>query len=318
MTSRTTTIRSGNIELDVSPRGATVRAVRVRGRDGRVIAVALAPADESLIGPASGYMGCSIGRCANRIGHGRFTLDGVEHLLTANEGDTALHGGRRGFDAQDWVVEHADDRGVRMSLVSPDGDQGFPGEVRAAVEYTVDGSTVSLTYWATCDAATPVNLTNHTYFNLSGEDAGPVDDHTLQVPAARRVAVDDALVPTGELIPVEGTDHDFRAPGPMPHDLDSALLLDGSGMREVAQLRSRSTGITLSVATDQVSLQAYSGGMLDGTIVGRGGTAYVRNAGVALETQGVPDAVNHPDFPTVILRPGEEYAARTTWRFAVS
>jgi aldose 1-epimerase len=217
---------------------------------------------------------------------------------------------------------------LSLQLVSPDGDQGFPGEVRATVTYTVAGRTVLIEYAATTTAPTVVSLTNHTYFNLGGPDALPVDDHLLTVAASRYLPVDQRSVPLGTVDPVSGTPFDLTTPtalGPRTrtvHDqvatvrgIDHAFVLDGSGVRTVARLEHPPTGRALEVETDQPSLQVYTGNMLDGSLAGRGGRYLRQGDGIALETQQLPDAPNQPAFPSPVLRPGETYRATTRWTF---
>lgn len=313
-------LRSADLELEVLPRGASVRALRVRDRRGRVVDVALFPGDDAQAGAATGYLGASVGRCANRLAGGRVVVDGAEHRLSTNEGPTTLHGGRSGFDARVWSPDVVTRGRARLRLVSEDGDQGFPGRLVAVAEFTVRGPVVSLTYAATTDRPTIVNLTNHTYVNLSGEGSSTVLDHTLEVKASRYTPVGAGLIPTGRIAAVAGGPLDYRRPRLLRADVDDNLVLDraGVGVREVATLRSPRTGVTLTLATDQPGLQVYAGNQLDGAVVGKGGARYGPNAGVALETQAFPDSPHHRGFPTVLLRPGQRYTSRTTWRFSPS
>ena len=313
-------LRSAELEVDVLPYGASVRAIRVR-LPGGWRNVALSPRDPRLLGPACGYLGATVGRVAGRIRGACFDLDGVRHVLTANERGHTLHGGAVGFDSRPWRVVEVTPDHVRLDLVSPAGDQGFPGRVEAGVTYAVSGPTLSVTYLATTDAPTPVSLTSHTYVNLAGEGSGDVLGHELQVAASAYAPTDDEGLPLGHLAPVEGTPFDHRTPRRVAADLDATFALDGAGprfsakMREVAWLRDPASGLTLTLASDAPSLQVYSGSQLDGSVIGTGGTAYAAGAGIALETQGFPDAVHHDAFPSVIVRPGETYASHTTWRF---
>lgn len=309
-------LRSDDVEIELLPRGATIRAMRVRDRAGGLVDVTLFPRDPALQGPDCGYMGATVGRCANRIAGARFTLDGVEHRLSANEGRHALHGGREGFDSRDWTVDEVTSSRARLRLVSEDGDQGFPGRVVVVAEFAVDGPVVSITYAATTDAPTPLNLTNHTYLNLSGEGSATALDHTLEVSASRYTPVDDDQLPTGGVASIDGSPLDFRRPRRPGAHVDHNLVLEGTGLREVATLRSPVTGISLTLATDQPGLQVYTGDKLDGSVVGKSGTVYGPNSGIALEPQGFPDAVNRPGFPGVVLRPGERYFSRIAWRLS--
>ncbi|NUO33833.1 MAG: galactose mutarotase [Dermatophilaceae bacterium] len=313
------------IRLEIVTAGAAVRRLVVTGADGPADVV-LGLADPSAYGSGLDYLGATIGRYGNRIRGGRFTLDGVSHQLSTNENGNTLHGGVEGFDQRVWtVVDRSPDR-LTLGLHSPDGDQGFPAALDVTVTYAVSAGSVTIEYRATTDRDTVVSLTNHTYFNLDDGGAGPVDDHTLEVTADAFTVVDAALLPTGELREVTGTPFDLRTPQRLGDVLarddeqlrfgggvDHNLVVRGTGPRHVATLRGRS-GRTLVVESDQPGVQVYTGAHFDGTLVGTGGTAYGPRAGIALETQGFPDAPNHDHFPSQVLRPGETYASTTTWR----
>lgn len=322
---------AGPLRLELLRRGASVRRLVVPDADGELRNVALGYAASADYGVAEHYFGATIGRFANRLAHGRLTLAGTDHQVPANEGRHALHGGPEGFDRRDWQLEERTGSRARLTLDSPDGDQGFPGALHAEVSYTVGDGEVRIDYTATTDRPTVVSLTNHTYFNLDGEGAGSVDDHLLQVVADAYTPTDGQLIPTGELAPVEGTPFDWRDPGPVgrrirePHPqlglakgLDHNFVLLGEGLRHVATLESVRSGIRLEVHTDRPGLQVYSGNFLDGTTTGTSGRRYRQGDGIALETQGFPDAPNQPSFPTVELSPGEVHRTTTLWRFATS
>ena len=311
--------------LEVVTAGAAVRRLALVDGDDETD-VALGFADAAAYGTGRDYLGATIGRYGNRIAGAAFALDGIEHTLAANENGNALHGGLLGFDQREWAVVDRDERHVRLALHSPDGDQGFPGALDVTVTYSVEPGAVRIDYTATSDADTVVNLTNHAYFNLDGEGSGPVDDHDLLVSADAFTVVGPGLAPTGELRDVTGTPFDFRRPTRIGDALarddeqlvlgggiDHNLVVRGSGFRHVATLRGRS-GRTLVVESDQPGVQVYTGAHFDGTVVGTSGTAYGPRAGVALETQGFPDAPNHPGFPSTVVRAGETYASTTTWR----
>ncbi|MFM6850808.1 MAG: aldose epimerase family protein [Terrabacter sp.] len=313
------------ILLEVVTAGAAVRRLVVTDAGGTADVV-LGLADPDSYGSGLDYLGATIGRYGNRIRAGRFTLDGISHQLTTNENGNTLHGGVEGFDQRPWaIVERHGDR-VTLGLHSPDGDQGFPGALEVEVTYAVAPGAVTIGYRAHTDRATVVSLTNHSYFNLDDAGAGPVDDHTLTVPADAFTVTDAALLPTGELRDVTGTPFDLREPRRLGDVLaeddeqlrfgkgiDHNLVVRGSGSRHVARLRGAS-GRTLAVHSDQPGVQVYTGVHFDGTLVGTRGTAYRARAGIALETQGFPDAPNQPDFPSQVLRPGQTYASTTTWR----
>ncbi|TPG52370.1 galactose mutarotase [Roseomonas nepalensis] len=308
--------------------GGVIERLEVPDRAGRLANVALGlrrPADYAAQGP---YFGALIGRYANRIAGGRFTLDGREHRLATNDGPNSLHGGARGFDKRLWRVEAADSGRLDLSLHSPDGEEGYPGALRVRVTYAVEGSgTLRIDYAAETDAPTVLNLTNHSYWNLAGEGSGTVLDHELEIAADRFTPVDATLIPTGEQRAVEGTPFDFRAPRPIGariRDDDPQLrigrgydhnwVLNG-GAEPAARLRDPGSGRVLEVLTDQPGLQFYSGNLLDGTLVGPSGRAYRSGDGVALETQHFPDSPNRPDFPGTVLRPGEVFRSTTRLRF---
>ena len=315
------------LRLEVVTAGAAVRRLVVADDDGEVDVV-LGHTDPLTYAVNGGYLGATIGRFGNRLAGGRFTLGGTEHVITANEGGTALHGGLDGFDRRAWTVVERDERHVRLGLHSPDGDQGFPGALDVTVTYSVAPGLVRIDYVATTDRDTVVSLTNHSYFNLDGEASGPIDAHELTLSAEAFTPTDAHLLPTGEVRDVAGSPFDFRRPTRIGdalaaddeqlgfgQGLDHNFAVTGSALRHVATLRGRS-GRTLVVESDQPGVQVYTGAHFDGTVVGTSGTAYGPRAGIALETQGFPDAPNHAGFPSAVLRAGETYASTTTWRLA--
>lgn len=324
------TLRASGIELEVLTAGAAVRRLRV-GPAGDAVDVVLGHGDPQTYRFAGGYLGAIIGRVANRLSGGRFAVDGESFSVPTNEGPNTLHGGFEGFDRMPWRVDERTDTSVRLTLTSPDGDGGFPGRVDVCVAYTVAPGEVRIDYTASSDRPTPFSITNHAYVNLDGEDSGPVDDHVLEVPASGFTVVDEALLPTGEVRPVGGTPFDLREPRrvgdvlavddeQLRHGmgLDHNLVLDGvidddTGLSLAARLQGTS-GRVLEVLTDQPGLQVYSGAHFDDTVVGLSGTTYGPRAGIALETQGFPDAPNHPGFPDTMLRPGTPFRSTTIWR----
>lgn len=319
---------SPGIRLDVLELGATVHRLHVAGTDGRERNVVLGHPSVGGYLSSPGYLGAVIGRFANRIAAGRFHLDGRTFVVPPNEGSHALHGGPDGFDRRLWTAAVTGDSRVTMTLVSPDGDQGFPGELTASVTYEVDNGQVGIHYTATATRATVLNLTNHAYFNLDGEGEGTVDGHLLSVEADDYTPVEPDLIPTGEIAPVRGTPFDWRIPHPVgaarrdSHEqlrraggIDHNFVVRGSGLREHASVASTAAGTTLTVLSDQPGIQVYAGNQLDGSIVGTSGRHYGQGAGIALETQHFPDSPNQPTFPTTVLRPGEEFRSSTVWRF---
>ncbi|WP_432510311.1 aldose epimerase family protein [Kineococcus sp. SYSU DK001] len=332
------TLTNGEVTARVITYGGIVQSLEFPDHRGRVknVVLGFADLDGYLDGNNPGpYFGALIGRYGNRIGGGRFTLDGVEHQLPLNDGPNTLHGGTDSFDKRLWAATPltGDGKvGVRLALDSPDGDQGFPGNLHVEVDYTLDRfGQLTLDYRATTDAATVVNLTNHTYWNLAGEGSGSVLDHELTIRADAYTPVDDTLIPTGELAPVAGTPLDFRQPTRIAarirqpfqqllvakgYDHNWVLDRGGDDLEEAAVLHDPRSGRTLRISTTEPGLQFYSGNFLDGTLVGTGGGTYRQGDGLALETQHFPDSPNQPDFPSTVLRPGEEY--RSTTVFALS
>jgi aldose 1-epimerase len=319
------TLANGNgMAVSIITYGGIVQAVEVPGRDGERANVTLGFAElAGYVAPAyvasTPFFGALIGRCANRIARGRFTLDGATYALPLNDPPNHLHGGgAAGFDVQVWdarAFRSADAVGVRLTHVSPAGEGGYPGRLATTVAYTLDaGNVLRIAYEAATDAPTIVNLTSHSYWNLAGEASGTIYDHRLQVHASRYMPVDDTRIPTGELAPVAGTRMDFRRPRALGDGYDHNWVLDGGPVAAV--LADPVSGRVLTVVTDQPGLQVYSGNFLDGTLVGAGGTPYPRGAGVALETQHFPDSPNHPAFPSTVLRPGETYRTSTLLRFS--
>ena len=319
------------VELDVLPLGATVQRLLVTGGDGvrRNVVLGHRTAEEYL--DSTDYLGAVVGRYANRVAQGRFTLDGVEHQVGVNDRGNHLHGGPDGFDRREWsVVRHDADR-LDLALESPDGDQGYPGRLRAEASYVVEGDVVRLTLRATTDAATIVNLTSHTYFCLAGDEAGAsVLDDTLRVPAEQWTPVDAQAIPTGGEEPVDGTPFDLRG-GPRLRDvlsgdhvqlreagggLDHDLVPVGDGLRTVAEVVSPVTRTRLEVRSDRPALQVYTGNFLAGSSRSLAGHPLEKHAGLALEPQVPPDSPNRPGAPGCVLRPGETWSATIEWHFS--
>jgi aldose 1-epimerase len=321
----------------VLTRGATLQQVRVPDASGEAGDVVVGLSDVAAYEAASGYPGAVVGRVANRIAGGRFSVDGTAHTVPANNGVNALHGGPEGFDQRVWTATEVSEDGVpgvRMSLHSNDGDMGFPGSLDASVTYSLreeDGVvTLRLDYLATADAPTPVNLTNHAYFALDG--AGPVEDHVVRLAASRYLPVDANLIPTGELAAVAGTPFDFTTPtriGERLRDADDQLLTAGGydhcmvldepgSLRPVATVSGPRSGRSLEVRTDLPGLQFYTGNFLDGAWRTLEGRPVRQGDALCLETQLLPDAVNQPLLGDSVLRPGSEFTTTTEYAFSVS
>ena len=334
------TLKNANgMEVTATDYGGIIVSLKVPDRSGRFADVVLGY--DSLAGylRASPYFGAIVGRYGNRIAGGRFTLDGRTYTLATNNGPNHLHGGVRGFDKVVWDVEpfeRPDAVGLVLRYTSAGGEEGYPGALRATVTYTLlkDRNELVFDYHATTDQATHVNLTQHSYFNLAGDGAGDILGHVVMLNADRFTPVDSTLIPTGELRSVAGTPFDFRTPTPIGARIagddaqlrygrgyDHNFVLNGSGDRREPTLAARvhepSSGRVMEVYTTEPGLQFYSGNFLDGTLRGKNGTVYQHRYGFAMETQHFPDSPNKPAFPSTVLRPGEEYRSRTSYRFSV-
>jgi len=320
------------VELRAMTYGGIILSLKVPDRSGRLGDVVLGYDDLDGYVRKTPYFGAIVGRYANRIAGGRFTSGGTTYRLATNNGPNHLHGGLKGFDKQVWrAATFEDQRGVGVVLRyrSPDGEEGYPGTLQATVTYTLtDRNEVLIDYEATTDKATPVNLTQHSYFNLAG--SGDILGHELMLAADRYTPVDSTLIPTGELTSVAGTPFDFRAPHKVGERIGQAneqLRIAGgydhnfvlnradTGLVLAARLRDAASGRVLEVRTTEPGIQFYSGNFLDGSITGKGGTVYRQRAGLCLETQHFPDSPNHPAFPSTILEPGKTYRSRTVWTF---
>jgi aldose 1-epimerase len=279
------------------------------------------------------YFGCIAGRFANRIARGRFTLDGQAYALACNDGENHLHGGRRGFDRVVWTAKPSlgpAGPSLELAYVSKDGEEGYPGNLSATVLYTLGDDGLRIDYAVTADRPTPVNLTNHAYFNLEGEGNGTILDHRLQLHASRFTAVGPGLIPTGALPSVAGTPFDFRAESRIGDRIDAAdpqltlaggydhnWVLDqvGASPWPCARVVAPRSGRVMEVSTSEPGVQFYAGNFLTGTLRGKGGKVYPHRGGFCLETQRFPDSPNQPGFPSTVLRPGQRYTSTTLYRF---
>lgn len=320
--------------VELSSLGAGILEVGVPDRSGNLENVALRyadPADYLHDGPC---MGKTPGRYANRIARGRFNIDGLDVSLAVNNGPNALHGGPEGFQNRIWNVELLDG-GVRFFRTSPDGEENYPGTLEASVTYIwSDDNTLSISLEAVVDKPSVVNLTNHTYWNLDGADAGSVLGHKLKMDCSRFLPTDDTLIPTGQLLPVEGTPMDFRKHHTLGERIreDFPALLFGKGYdacwaidnwrrgelsRGIIELHSEKSGRKLTISSTQPGAQVYTGNWLDGSPLNCSGRSYTDYEGVAIELQGFPDAPNEPGFPSQQIFPGDHYRQIIEFRFSL-
>jgi aldose 1-epimerase len=329
-----TLTNSHGLEVHAMNYGDIILSIRVPDRKGQFADVVLG--HDTLDGyiPNPPYIGAVVGRYANRIANGTFTLDGKTYTLPKNDGPNTLHGGTtRTFDRVVWDGEPLKGKtGVSFTFLSKDGEEGFPGNLKIRVTYTLTGSNeLILDYEATTDKATPINVTHHSYFNLKGEGNGDILDHEIMINADRFTPVDKNLIPTGELRPVKGTPLDFTTSTRigsriddnyeqlvLGHGYDHNFIINrkGPGLTLAARVYEPTSGRVLEVSTTQPAVQFYTGNFLDGTIVGKEGHVYKRRYGFCLETQHFPDSPNHPDFPSTILKPGETFHQITVFKFS--
>jgi aldose 1-epimerase len=312
--------------------GATLTELDTPDRSGRLDDVVLGFDNLGGYLRKEPYFGAVVGRVGNRIAKGRFTLGGTTYQLATNDGPNHLHGGTKGFDKVVWsarVVSSGKAPAVEFTYRSRDGEEGYPGNCTVKVTYALsDSNELTLSYVATTDQDTPVNVTNHSYFNLAGAGNGGILDHVLQIDADRYTPVDATLIPTGELRSVAGTPMDFRQPtrigahirevGTAPVGYDHNYVVNGGGgkLAPVATVYEPTSGRVMDVASTEPGVQFYSGNFLDGTVTGKKGVAYKQYAALALETQHFPDSVNQPAFPTYVLKAGQTYTSETVLSFS--
>jgi len=323
------TLQAGAVSVQLLSYGATLSSVKIPDRAGKVAEVT--PGFDTLEGYMNPhpYLGATVGRFANRIARGRFTLDGKTYTLFCNNGRNHLHGGHKGFSRMVWSsagFQREREAGVHFSYLSPDGEEGYPGSLDAHVTYTLDDSGFLTVAWeARADKPTIVNLTNHVYWNLANAGTGDITGHLLTLEAERYLPSDSELIPTGEIKAVEGTAYDFRKEKPIGRDMekagggyDSCFVLGDpvDGWRKVGRVRDPVSGRGVEMLATQPGVHFYSGHMFP-ALTGRGGASYGKSCALALETEGFPDAPNRPAFPSVVLRPGQAYSERTKYRFFV-
>ena len=324
---------SKGMEVCITNFGGRIVSIMVPGRDSRMHDVALGFDNIHDYMHTETDFGASIGRYANRINQGRFVMDGDTVQLPRNNFGHCLHGGTKGWQYQPYIARQVDSTTLELTRVSPDGDQGFPGNVTAKVLFKLtEDNAIDIRYSATTDRKTVINMTNHSYFNLSGNPAQPVYNDILYLNADYYTPVDSTFMTTGEILPVAGTPMDFTTPKPIGQDInqDFAQLKNGKGydhnwvlntkgnVRQVAaRLKSPDTGIVLEVYTNEPGVQMYTGNFLDGSITGKQGIAYPERSAVVLETQHYPDSPNKPEWPSAVLEPGQTYASECIFKFSV-
>ncbi len=325
-----TLVSENKMKVSLTNYGGIVTSILVPGKDGKMDDVVLGFDSLAAYTATHPYFGCLVGRYANRIAAGIFDLEGKSYVLAANNGENHLHGGISGFDKKVWDAREyreGEEAGVELTYTSPDGEEGYPGELKVRVIYTLTPSNeLKIRYFAETNKPTPVNLTYHGYFNLAGEGNGDILEHELMINADRYTVVNPQLIPTGELRNVTGTPMDFRQLKPIGKDMsgvdggyDHNFVLNTSGkLAKAAELRENTTGRVMEVFTDQPGIQFYGGNFLDGTLTGKGGKKYNKHYGLCLETQHFPDSPNQPAFPNTILRPGEIFTSVTVYRFGIS
>jgi len=279
------------------------------------------------------YFGSLIGRYGNRIANGQFNIGEETYQLAQNNGANALHGGIKGYNNVVWEASQTDNQTLVLTYLSPDGEEGYPGNLNVKVQYKLtDENELKIEYWANTDKPTPVNLTHHSFFNLHGAGNGTVNDHILQINADYYTPVDEGLIPTGEIAPVEGTPMDFRQPTAIGERIDAdfeqlkfgngydhnyVLNAADEGLTFAAKVEDPKTGRTMEVYTNEPGLQFYGGNFLDGTVTGKEGLPYLFRGAFCLETQHYPDSPNKPEFPSTILEPGDEYYSICVYKFGV-
>ncbi len=331
-------LNQNGLEVKIITYGGIITSILAPDAEGYMDNIVLGYDNLADYEQGSPYFGAIIGRYGNRIGGGKFTLEGEDYTLATNNGANSLHGGLKGFDKVVWQAETSVDEeseSLALTYTSADMEEGYPGTLQVRVVYTLSSDDVLLIeYEATTDKTTVVNLTNHTYFNLGGEGGGSIYDHMLSINAEYFTPVDAGMIPTGEIAPVEGTPFDFREPKPIGLDIraDDEQLRYGRGfdhnwvllrdedeeattLTQAAAAYDPESGRILEVLTTEPGVQFYAGNQLDGTKYGASGRAYRQSDGFCLETQHYPDSPNQPNFPSTTLQPGDVYSSATMFRF---
>lgn len=334
-------ISCGGVTAGIIPYGAALQSLLVPDREGKARDIVLGFDDPEDYKRHDKFFGAVVGRFANRIGGASFEIDGETYRVAVNDGANHLHGGIEGFDKREWEVLQAGPSSIMLKLSSPDGDEGYPGDLEAAVKYSLvqeaDGVSLAIEYRAVCDKPTLCNLTNHSYFNLAGHDAGYIGGQLIMLEADEYTPAGEDQVPDGRILPVEGTPMDLRVSTPIGRylndDFDQIRFAGGYDrnwvvrgeeglLRPAAMVYSDESGILMRVMTDQPGIQFYTGNFLDDpdhivTPAGKGGAVYTKQCAFCLETQGFPDAIHHPGFPDPVLRPGMEYVRKTVYHYSV-
>jgi aldose 1-epimerase len=320
---------TGGMSAQIMNYGATLVSLSVPDRDGNVADITLGC--DSIEGyiEASPYFGATVGRYANRIAKGKFTLEGTEYTLATNNGENHLHGGIKGFDKVLWLAEPFREEGkigVKFVYFSKDGEEGYPGNLACTVTYVMtENDELNIIYEAETDKATPVNLTHHSYFNLAGQGEGDILSHELMLEADKYTPVDAGLIPTGEILDVANSPMDFTLPHAIGERIDQVegsydhnfvLRSDGGALALAARVYEPESGRIMEIHTTEPGIQFYSGNFLDGTISGKEGKLYKQHYGFCLEPQHFPDSPNQPHFPSTTLEPGAKYFSRTTFKFS--
>ncbi len=325
-------LKNGQITVKVMTYGAIITEIDTPDRNGKADDIVLGfDSLEGYLGTHP-YFGATVGRVANRIAKGKFNLNGREYSLAVNNGPNSLHGGLKGFDKVIWKAEptsRPDGPSIKLSYRSPDGEEGYPGNLDVSVQFTVtEQNELKIEYTATTDKATPINLSNHSYFNLAGRTSEPVLGHELLLKASHYTPVDETLIPTGEIAEVAGTPLDFTKPTeigsrinqlkgePSGYDHNFALDSRGQSLALAASVDDPKTGRVMTISTTEPGIQFYTGNFLDGTITGKEGIVYRKHHAFCLETQHFPDSIHHDNFPRAVLEPGATYHQTTVYRFS--
>lgn len=324
-----TLANANGIKIKILNYGGTIISLTVPDKDGTLadVVLGLPSLEDWIVNPP--YFNCIIGRTCNRIGGAGFTIDGQEYRVTANFGAFQLHGGFQGFSHKLWSarsIERDDEIGLELDYLSLDGEEGFPGNLKVKAIYTLNNENeISLEFFAETDKPTPVNFTNHAYFNLSGEGSDTIYSHELILNADKYTITDGYSIPTGELATVSGTPFDFREPhtigkrmGEIDNGYDNNFVLrnQSGNLALAAQVYDPASGRVLEVFTTEPGIQLYTANWFDGSLIGKCGKPHLTHSAFCLETQHYPDSMNRPEFPNVILRPGEQFYSRTVWKFS--